>query len=561
MPDERSAEELIRAFALKNAVQHGGSAKVPPVLGAVLGARPDLRPQAAEIAKLAARIVREVNGLTLEEQRRQLDAISPPPALERKEREGVLPELPNAEPGKVVMRLAPYPSGQLHLGRARMAILNDEYVKRYRGRLILVIDDTAGSAEKMPVPEAYDGIPRDLRWLGVEFHDVVYKSDRLEIFYEYAKRFLEEGWAYVCTCDVSTLRRNRAEGRECKCRSRTVEENLELWQRMIDGGFAEGEAVVRLKTDMRDPDTAFRDRVLLRISERTHPRVGNKYRVWPMLEFSWAIDDHLLGITHILRGKDLMMEDRMERFMWDLLGWPHPVIVHHGLLQIAGVKISSSACRRKIESGEYEGWDDPRTWTIGSLRVRGFKPEAIRSFILSCGLTLTDVTVPIESLYAENRKMVDSIANRYNFVEHPVRISVEDAPRVDEVSVWFHPDFHDRGTRTIKVNTEVIYVSRDDFEKFRGKVVRLKDLFNIRLGETSTYAGADLVQSMPKIHWVSEPSLKTQVMMPDGRLVSGLSDPGVGELSVGSLVQFVRFGFCRLDSWRDGTAFFRYAHP
>jgi len=554
-----SLEDLIRGLALRNAVEHDGQARASSVLGAVFSAWKEARANAGEVARLANEIVMQVNSMPLEEQKRELDAIGLPGR--RREEEGyVLPELPDAVQGSVVMRLAPYPSGPLHLGRARMAILNDEYVKRYAGKLILVVDDTAGSAEKIPIAEAYESFPSDLEWLGIRVQETVYKSDRLDIFYSYARQFIEKGWAYVCTCRAEELRRNRSAGRECACRRRSARSNMEEWERMLSGEYSEGEAAVRLKTDMKDPDLAFRDRVLLRISERPHPRVGTKYRVWPMLEFSWAVDDHLLGVTHVLRGKDLMMEDKMERFMWKLLGWPEPTIVHHGMLSIAGAKISSSECRRRIEAGEYDGWDDPRTWTLGSLRARGIQPQAVRSFIVSCGMTLTDVQVPMESLYAENRRVIDPVANRYNFVREPVKIAISGGPKMDAVKLRLHPDFEDRGTRPVPVVRDSIFVNGEDFRRFKGQQVRLKELSNVLLEERAKHLESDLSPSVPKIQWVSVPNLEADVVMPDGSRVKGLADPGVEALQIGTLVQFVRFGFCRLDSRCAGVAVFRYAH-
>jgi len=559
MAREISLQELVRGLALRNALDHGGQARPSSVLGAVFSARPEARANVGEVARLVNEIVDQVNAMGPEEQRKELSTLELP-TLRREEGRYTLPDLPGAVKGGVVMRLAPYPSGPLHLGRARMAILNDEYVKRYSGKLILVVDDTAGSADKIPIAEAYESFPRDMEWLGIRVHQTVYKSDRLELFYSYARQFIERGWAYVCTCKAEDLRRNRSAGKECACRGRSPGSNLEEWNRMLSGHYSEGEATVRLKTDMKDPDLAFRDRVLLRISERPHPRVGTKYRVWPMLEFSWAVDDHLLGVTHILRGKDLMMEDKMERFMWKLLGWPEPVIVHHGMLSIAGAKISSSECRRRIQSGEYEGWDDPRTWTIGSLRARGIQPQAIRSFIVSCGLTLTDVQVPVESLYAENRRLIDPIANRYNFVRDPVRVAVVGGPKIDSVKLKLHPDFEDRGSRPVPVSMDSIFVDGEDFRRFKGQEVRLKELGNVLLGETAQHLEPDLSPSIPKVQWVSVPNVKVEVIMPDGSRVMGIADPGVEGLEIGALVQFVRFGFCRLDSRRAGTPVFRYAH-
>ncbi len=290
-------EELARKHALKNAVEYGGECDPGAVIGKLMS---EVDEEPGKVQEVVGKVVEEVNSLGPEDQMEELEGYE----YEEEEDEEGLPELPNAGE-EVVMRMAPFPSGMLHVGNARMAVLNDEYVKKDGGKLYLVIDDTAGSDEKKPVEEAYEEIPRDLEWLGVDFDEVVYKSDRMEKFYEYGEKFLENDWAYVCECDAETLRQNRKDGKACEHRGRTPEENLERWEKMLEGELGEGDAVVRLKTDMQHEDPAFRDRVLLRISDIDHPRVGNSYHVWPMLEFSWAIDDHLLGMTHILRGKDL----------------------------------------------------------------------------------------------------------------------------------------------------------------------------------------------------------------------------------------------------------------
>ena len=167
---------------------------------------------------------------------------------------------------------------------------------------------------------------------------------------------------------------------------------------------------------MKDKNPAFRDRVLFRISERAHPRVGKKYKVWPLLDFSWAIDDHLFGITHIIRGKDLMMESEMENYIWKIFGWKAPEILHNGLIRIEGVaKISKSKAQQEVKSGKFSGWHDPRTWSISSLKKRGFLPEIIREFIEGMGLNQNDIFVPVEVLYALNRKLLHDIARQAKF--------------------------------------------------------------------------------------------------------------------------------------------------
>ncbi|RLI96682.1 MAG: glutamate--tRNA ligase, partial [Candidatus Aenigmatarchaeota archaeon] len=336
-------KELILKHALINAIQHEGKADFQAVLGKVIAEKPELRKKIKEIVPRIKEAIEEVNSLSLEEQKKRAEELGIEVEKKKIKEEKKLPPLPQAQVGKVVMRLAPFPSGPLHIGNARMVILNDEYVKMYKGKLLLVIDDTIGSEEKFIIPEAYDLIIDGLKWLGVKWDKLIYKSDRLEIFYEFAEKLIEKNLAYVCECDAETLRKNRKEGIECEHRKQSIEENLKKWKAMLAGKYKEGEAVLRLKTDMKHPNPAFRDRVLLRIVEREHPRVGKKYRVWPMLEFSWAVDDLMLGITHILRGKDLVMEDMVEEFIWNKLGIKQkPKFIHYGLLSIREAKLSKT---------------------------------------------------------------------------------------------------------------------------------------------------------------------------------------------------------------------------
>lgn len=542
-------KESMRKFALQNAILHGGRADSKAVLGKVLAQDEGLRLRARELAHLAEEAVAAVNELTLEEQRRELEELAPK-LLERARPEKVqgLSSLPSVGE-KVVMRLAPYPSGPLHIGNTRMVILNDEYVKRYKGKLVLVYDDTIGSDEKRLDPKAYEQIREGLEWLGVEVHEVHYKSDRLPTFYDWAIKLIQVGEAYVCECDTSKLRQHRERAEACPHRSQDIDETEAMWQGMLQGAYDEGEATLRLKTDMRHPNPAFRDRVLFRISEREHPRVGRRFRVWPLLEFSWAIDDHLLGITHVLRGKDLVMEDLMETAIWDKLGIEHrPAFVHYGMMYFKGVDLSKSKFQREIREGALSGIDDPRTWSLQSLRKRGISPQAIRSFILSLGLSLTDVEIPAENLYAENRKIIDSQANRYFFVPDPVTIRVEGLPAIKEVRVPLHPDFPSRGTRVLKVAPE-IRVARQDFEKYKGKEVRLKDFCNIVLNHNAAFTSREL-KELPKIQWVAE-GLTMRVTMPDATVVKGLVESGARLAKIGDVMQMERFGFVKLDSMDD----------
>src|SRR3989338_711161 len=442
----------------------------------------------------------------------------------------MLPELENNK--NVVMRLAPFPSGPLHIGNARPYIINDEYVKRYKGKLFLVMDDTIGSKEKPVVKEAYGLIEEGLKWLKIKYDKVFYKSDRLEIYYKYAEEIIKKGYAYVCFCSSDILRKNREEGISCGCRMKDVEENLKEWKNMFN--YKEGKAALRIKTDMKHPNPAFRDRVIFRISDREHPRVKKKYRIWPLLDFSWAIDDHLLGITHVIRGKELMIESDMERYIWNLFHWNEPEIIHNGLLQISGIKLSKSKSQQEVKSGKYFGWDDPRTFSLQSLERRGFKQEAIRNFLLKFGLNQTEITVPIEDLYTENRKLIESQSNRYFFIEKSKakKVKIKNASKLT-AKLPLHPDFN-RGFREIKTSNE--FYIQDKLEK--NKCYRLMNLFNIKNNQFISEK-PDQGLNAKLIHWLpTKDIINVEVVMDTGEIIKGYGEPDLKNLKVNEVIQF-----------------------
>jgi len=538
--------ETARKYALQNAVLHGGVADAKAVLGKILADDTSLRPRARELRSEVDSVVTAVNAMAPEAQRAELEALAPE-MLAPKAVAGVasLPPLPSAVDGAVVVRLAPYPSGPLHIGNARAFLLNDEYATRYHGRLLLVFDDTIGSEEKPILPEGYDLVRRGLDWAGITIHDVVYKTDRIPLHYEWAEKLIETGATYVDECSAEELRKHREAGTACRHRTQEIDETHAMWRAMLEGGYGEGEAVLRLKTDARHPNPAFRDRVLFRIAEREHPRVGTRYRVWPLLEFSWAVDDVLLGVTHVIRGKDLVIEDLMETAIWDALGVERrPTFVHFGILRFKDLELSKSRYRKEVEAGRLRGYDDPRTWSLQSLQRRGIRPAALRSFVLSFGLSLTDVEVSAETLYAVNRALIDADANRYFFVPDPVKIDIHGLPPVGPVRVPLHPDFRGRGERVLEAGSAV-HVAHEDFERFRGREVRLKDFCNIVLDRAARFTSMQ-VKDVPKIQWLVH-GVTTKVVMPDGGEVDGTAEPAVKSLPVDTIVQFERFGFCRID--------------
>jgi glutamyl-tRNA synthetase len=554
--DENTARK-IRNLALQNAILHNGKAETKAVISKVLGSFPELRAGIKELIPEINKIVEAVNAISVDAQIAELEQNAPELLTrEKRERKDELPQLPGAK-GRVVMRLAPYPSGAPHIGNARSFILNDEYVKRYNGTLYLVFDDTIGSEEKIPQAASYDLIRESLAYLGIKYEKEFFKSDRMEIFYEWAKKIIEKGYAYVCECDAQTLRKNREEGRACVHRGQSIEENMEKWEKMLANHYAEGTAILRIKTDMQHKNPAFRDRVLFRISNREHPRVGTKYNVWPLLEFSWAVDDHLLGVTHVLRGKDLMIEDAMEQYIWDIFGIKGPVFLHYGMLMLSEMKLSKSKSMKEVLSGVFSGWDDPRTWSLLSLRRRGIKAEAIRNFILSFGVSLADIEVPAENLYAENRKIVDRVACRYFFVPEPVKVHIVDMKN-QELELQNHPQYPQLGKRKIAVGN-VVFIPGEDFEKYKGTEIRLKDLCNIVCNAEAQVTSWEN-KEIPRIQWVpADACVPMEIVMVDGKVISGVAERNILNASAGDVVQLERFGFVRIDNVNEKVRAY-YAH-
>ncbi|HLY76698.1 MAG TPA: glutamate--tRNA ligase family protein, partial [Thermoplasmata archaeon] len=445
-------EPRLRRLALDNAVHHEGEARAGPLVSRLLASDPSLRSLASELNQLANRVATEVSRMSRSEQERALASLGGSIAapVRATVASGVLPALPGAIDGQVVLRMAPFPSGALHVGNARMIFINEAYRRRYNGKLLLVLDDTVGSEEKRVELEFFDLILRDLERCGVTPDGTYYKSDRIPRHYDWAGRVIDRGAAYVCHCPADLLRENRRTGTPCADRTQSIETTRGEWQKMLSGGFGPGEAVLRLKTDLQDPDPAFRDRVLLRISDFDHPRVGHRYRVWPMLEFSWAVDDIELGITHVIRGKDLVIEDRMQEFIWKILGLSGPHFLHWGILRVREAKVAKSKAYAEVKSGLYDGWADPRSWSLQSLDRRGITVEALRHFTLSFGLSLADIEVPAETLYAENRGLIDPTTPRRLFVPDPRLVRVDQYPAgLGPVLLPNHPDRPELGTRSV----------------------------------------------------------------------------------------------------------------
>jgi len=554
-------EKLIYKYALLNAVKHKGSAQSRAVVGVVMGSHPELRKDSKEIVGLTGKITEEVNSLSLDEQKLELEKLGVQETQKKKKQEkGGLADLPNVG-GKVVLRFAPNPSGPLHIGHARAAILNQEYVNRYGGKLILRVEDTD---PRRVDPDAYQMIPEDLKWLGVQWQEEYIQSDRIEIYHEYARKLIELGEAYMCTCPGEEFKKLKDASQPCSCRDMSVEDNLERWEGMPE--MAEGTAVLRVKTDLEHKNPAIRDWVAMRIVDAEHPRIGTKFRVYPMMNFAVAVDDHLLGVTHVLRGKDHLANSEKQKYLYNHFGWDVPEFIHYGRLKMEDIALSTSKARVGMEKGEYTGWDDPRLGTIRAIARRGIMQEAIRELMLEIGVKIADSMVSWKKIYGLNRNLLEESSNRYFAVFNPEKVVIKDLPDSLKGTVKRvkHPDFPDRGYREIPFDGE-IYLDKKDIENNQNKVLRLMDAVNIFMGEEITYHSSSLDDARKEgariVHWVpSESNNRVGLVMPDAETLYGYIEPSSDVLSVDDIVQLERVGFARLDSIQDGKLTFYFAH-
>ncbi len=490
-----------------------------------------------------------------------------------------LPPLPNADKySTIVTRFAPNPDFVLHLGSIRAIILSHDYARMYKGRFLLRFDDTDPRLKKSAL-EYYDMIREDVRWLECQWDTEYIASDRIPIYYEHAEKVLETGRAYICNCSPDDFRLNINSGHECPDRSKSSEQNLADWRKMLDGRFGEGEAVLRVKTDLAHPNPAVRDWPALRIIDPVkypHPRVGSRYRVWPLFNFGSAIDDHLLGVSHIIRGKEHLTNALRTEYLYNALGWTLQDYVHYGRLKTSDIKLSKSLMVKEIEEGLVEGYSDPRLPTLAALRRRGYVPGALRKIVYEMGPRPVDATLSWDNVNATNRKEIDKIAHRYSFVRDPIKIHVSGVDQIYEAKLPLHPEKPDLGNRIFKIvpmnGSASLLISSSDIDLLRkSKVVRLMELFNVEIktvekeSVVAAFHSQDYLKARevkaPLVNWLPEAhNVIGEVVMPDASRTNGQVETNIRGEQVGSIIQMVRFGFGRIDAITNDIVTVYYAH-
>jgi len=535
-----------------------------------MGENPDFRPHGDEVPGVVGQVVGKIGGLDREARRERLAELDQELVdeldAEDEGDEHTLPDLPNVEAYDTVrLRAAPNPNGPWHLGHARMPSVIGTYTDRYDGEFVVRFDDTDPET-KRPDLDAYDAILEDIEYLGFEPDEVYRASDRVETYYDHARELIEMGGAYTCDLPAEEFSELKREGTPSPNRDKDPETVLEEFEAMIDGEYESGEMVLRVKTDIEHKNPALRDWVAFRMIDTPHPREeAADYRCWPMLDFQSGVDDHLVGITHIIRGIDLQDSAKRQQFVYDYFDWEYPEVLHWGHVQIDAydIKISTSTIKELIDDGELDGWDDPRAPTLQSVRRRGIRGEAIVESMTDLGMSTSDVDLAMSSIYANNRDLVDDDANRYFLVRDGQRVPVvgDDKPAAGHPPL--HPNHEDRGDREIPVDDAVL-VEPDDLP-IEGDRIWLKGYGCVRYEDDRFVATGDDISAVREegvdvIHWVpADDTVAVTMRTPDGD-VTGHAEPAFADTAVDEIVQFERIGFVRVDQHGDDESVVYYTH-
>ena len=552
----------IREFAIKNAAEYG-KADVNSVIGKILFEFPKLKEKIKNIIEITKNIVEEVNKKTKEEIEEEIERLSKEVKIEEKKKEEVPEEKILQKIKKHYLgfntRFAPEPSGYLHLGHAKAAIFSYEIAKRNGGKFVLRFDDTNPLLAKQ---EYVDQIKKDLKWLGLDWDYESYTSDYMEIIYEKAYEIVKNGFAYLCECSREEIKNNRKMRKECPCREKPQVANIRDFEEMLNGM----EYTLRLKGNMKSSNSVLRDPILMRTIKGEHYR-KKEYVAWPSYDFSCPIVDSIEKISHVLRSKEYELRDALYKKLCKILGLKIPIIISFSRLEVKNNTLSKREIR-KILDEEKISFDDPRLMTIAGLRNRGILPEAIKSLIFSLGLTKKEGILETERILAENRKFLDKISKRINFVKNPVEIRI---PIKKEVKLRYHPDV-DLGERSIFVNGKV-YVCADDVKE--DEIVRLKDFCTIKIKKMNGYFEGEVLEeeikklkNVKKIQWVSEYReaivKKPLDLFKDGKFnrESIIYEDGICEKYTpkhGEILQFIRYGFVKFDKEENGKLVFIYS--
>ena len=430
---------------------------------------------------------------------------------------------------EICTRFPPEPNGYLHIGHAKSILLNYGLAQKYHGKFNMRFDDTNPTKEKV---EFVESIKKDIEWLGADWEDRLYfASDYFDQMYEAAIKLIKKGKAFVCDLSAEEIREYRGTltepGKESPYRNRSVEENLDLFERMKNGEFEDGSKVLRAKIDMASPNINMRDPVIYRVAHMNHHRTGDKWCIYPMYDFAHPIEDAIEGVTHSICT--LEFEDHRPLYDWVVteLEYPHPPKqIEFAKLYLTNVVTGKRYIKKLVEDGIVDGWDDPRLVSIAALRRRGFTPESIKKFVELCGVSKANSSVDYAMLEYCIREDLKMKRPRVMAVLNPLKLVIDNYPE-DQIEYLEAPNNMENpelGSRSVPFGKE-LYIEQEDFMEvpvkkytrlYPGNEVRLMNAYFV----TCTDVEKDENGNVTVVHCTYDPASKGG-NSPDGRKVKG----------------------------------------
>ena len=430
---------------------------------------------------------------------------------------------------EICTRFPPEPNGYLHIGHAKSILLNYGLAQKYHGKFNMRFDDTNPTKEKV---EFVESIKKDIEWLGADWEDRLYfASDYFDQMYEAAIKLIKKGKAFVCDLSAEEIREYRGTltepGKESPYRNRSVEENLDLFERMKNGEFEDGSKVLRAKIDMASPNINMRDPVIYRVAHMNHHRTGDKWCIYPMYDFAHPIEDAIEGVTHSICT--LEFEDHRPLYDWVVteLEYPHPPKqIEFAKLYLTNVVTGKRYIKKLVEDGIVDGWDDPRLVSIAALRRRGFTPESIKKFVELCGVSKANSSVDYAMLEYCIREDLKMKRPRVMAVLNPLKLVIDNYPeeQIEYLEAPNNMENPELGSRSVPFGKE-LYIEQEDFmevpvKKYKrlypGNEVRLMNAYFV----TCTDVEKDENGNVTVVHCTYDPASKGG-NSPDGRKVKG----------------------------------------
>ncbi|OAY42471.1 glutamate--tRNA ligase, cytoplasmic [Manihot esculenta] len=416
-------------------------------------------------------------------------------------------DLPDAEIGKVRLRFAPEPSGFLHIGHAKAALLNQYFAHRYQGELIVRFDDTNPAKESS---EFVENLLKDIETLGIKFKKVTHTSDYFDKLMEKAEELIRQGKAYIDDTPREQMQKERMDGIESKCRNNSVEENLKLWKEMMKGSERGLQCCLRGKLDMQDPNKSLRDPVYYRCNPVPHHRIGSKYNIYPTYDFACPYVDAIEGISHALRSSEYHDRNAQYHRIQEDLGVRKVHIYEFSRLNMVYTLLSKRNLRWFVENGKVDGWDDPRFPTVQGIVRRGLKVEALVQFILEQGASKNLNLMEWDKLWTINKKIIDPVCPRHTAVieERRVLLTLTNGPENPFVRIIPRHKKHEGAGEKATTYTKRIWIEYDDAKCIaENEEVTLMDWGNARVKEIVKDESGNVTQLIGVLHL--EGSVKT----------------------------------------------------